>query len=685
MTHTWAKTTFVLALLLAATGCTSSDEVVGDADGWQIGGGDIGAADVARDAATPDDVAPDIPDVAPDVAPDVEPDVAPPDVGRDADAGECNADVTNDDCDYDGLLDCEERLLGTEKCNHDTDGDGLSDGLEVIHGTDPLDPDTDGDGAEDGHEFDLDLDPTRQDTYGDGVNDGDRWAVSACDNPQPNNFQIYTNGGTGDWVLTLPETYTDYRRLVIATSTPDNHQAAAVYSNPSAEISGFLLSAAATPNQQPVEALAQRRQALELMGNITDEFTTNTWSNFAEAPLGRYVVETHRALTPNELRDALLVGMAPFSRTDASGFAPTNGPASDTFRVFISTFERPLVSGANQQLTLVAVAPQTVWQSDSQVEFAMANLTDRGAVRDTSMNHDVRCKVFAPRNPAMADFYWVIDNHQVVQMDGTAVNASARVYDAITSFSDTLDNTRLDMRHALAPMDEAYQGLPRAGVGWHSSPYTLESEFGALLNLTGASAQTHGLQEARDGIEFIKELGGNVPAESLAVRKEAELFTIFVTDEAPASLDGLDNAQRTQLMRDYGVFFGRHSTVMAVVADGNTCGVADGAAYREVAHMTQGASTSLCVDDMAATLEQAAERAALNATTYDLGWEDPVPSSIRVFVDGRPAPRSRENGWDLLPGTGKIAFFGDYRPKKQVNAVPEHVAVIYERTLLPRY
>lgn len=117
---------------------------------------------------------------------------------------------------------------------------------------------------------------------------------------------------------------------------------------------------------------------------------------------------------------------------------------------------------------------------------------------------------------------------------------------------------------------------------------------------------------------------------------------------------------------------------------GTDCGVDDGEAYREVAYMTRGASTSLCVDDMAAALERAAEHATLHATTYDLS-DDPVPSSIRVFVDGRPAPRSRENGWDLLPGTGQIAFFGDYRPKKQIGTAPEHVAVMYERTLMPRY
>ncbi len=57
------------------------------------------------------------------------------------------------DTDGDGLMDTEERRLGTNPAVADSDTDGLFDGEEVTtYGTDPLDPDTDEDGFLDGTE-----------------------------------------------------------------------------------------------------------------------------------------------------------------------------------------------------------------------------------------------------------------------------------------------------------------------------------------------------------------------------------------------------------------------------------------------------------------------------------------------------------------------------------------------------
>ncbi len=57
------------------------------------------------------------------------------------------------DSDHDGLMDKQEKALGTDPLNPDTDGDGLSDGDEVNkYRTNPLKVDTDGDGYPDGEE-----------------------------------------------------------------------------------------------------------------------------------------------------------------------------------------------------------------------------------------------------------------------------------------------------------------------------------------------------------------------------------------------------------------------------------------------------------------------------------------------------------------------------------------------------
>jgi outer membrane protein OmpA-like peptidoglycan-associated protein len=81
----------------------------------------------------------------------------------------------NPDSDNDGLLDKEEKSLGTDPKNPDTDGDGLKDGEEVLkYKTDPLLKDTDHDGLSDGDEvLKYGINPLKADTDGDGLSDGD--------------------------------------------------------------------------------------------------------------------------------------------------------------------------------------------------------------------------------------------------------------------------------------------------------------------------------------------------------------------------------------------------------------------------------------------------------------------------------------------------------------------------------
>lgn len=79
------------------------------------------------------------------------------------------------DNDGDGLLNDEEKTLGTDLDSADTDSDGLSDYYEVNESkTKPTVADTDNDGIRDGDELDLGLDPLKSDSKGDGIKDGDR-------------------------------------------------------------------------------------------------------------------------------------------------------------------------------------------------------------------------------------------------------------------------------------------------------------------------------------------------------------------------------------------------------------------------------------------------------------------------------------------------------------------------------
>jgi hypothetical protein len=67
------------------------------------------------------------------------------------------------DRDFDGLNECEERLMGTNPSLSDSDGDNVPDGIEVIRGTDHLNPDSaedfDEDGVSNGDEIKEGTDP----------------------------------------------------------------------------------------------------------------------------------------------------------------------------------------------------------------------------------------------------------------------------------------------------------------------------------------------------------------------------------------------------------------------------------------------------------------------------------------------------------------------------------------------
>lgn len=92
-----------------------------------------------------------------------------------------------DDDDDDGLLNGQERRIGTSPSNPDTDGDLLKDGDEVKrYRSNPLKTDTDGDGLLDGDEvLKYRTDPARFDSDGDGLADGEEITKLKTDPTKP--------------------------------------------------------------------------------------------------------------------------------------------------------------------------------------------------------------------------------------------------------------------------------------------------------------------------------------------------------------------------------------------------------------------------------------------------------------------------------------------------------------------
>lgn len=96
------------------------------------------------------------------------------------------------DSDMDGLIDSNEREIGTDPFNNDTDGDYLVDGDEVKLQTNPLELDTDGDTLPDGFEVHLShTDPLKKVADGEEVSDD----LKDMDNDGLTNYEEYIYGG----------------------------------------------------------------------------------------------------------------------------------------------------------------------------------------------------------------------------------------------------------------------------------------------------------------------------------------------------------------------------------------------------------------------------------------------------------------------------------------------------------
>lgn len=113
---------------------------------------------------------------------------------------------SDEDLDFDGLTNKQEKEYKTSPILSDTDMDGLDDYYEIFTSkTDPLKADTDGDGLNDYDEIQLGLDPLKADSKGDGVKDGKRTMTY---NLESNNLKVSITGA-GNIASTIAEVNTN--------------------------------------------------------------------------------------------------------------------------------------------------------------------------------------------------------------------------------------------------------------------------------------------------------------------------------------------------------------------------------------------------------------------------------------------------------------------------------------------
>lgn len=605
---------------------------------------------------------------------------------------DCNYDgprADEVDCDFDGLSQTEEASLGTDPCDNDTDGDGLSDLRELQEGTDALVPDTDGDGLNDADELFFNFDPNNPSTLNDNILDGDRWIVVACDDAQSEPVDYYSNA-PGDWQIALPPAFSNYAELTIAGAGVK--EAAAVFDDTANEVTGFILSNEPSAGQTtavdvlldyvPAGAGGPLRQVGQLQqGSNGGDFFTH---DFHTASIGRYLIRTSQPRSARQVRDQLLFSIAPFGAADVTGLPNSAGATYQEFRVFISGTVRESAVQGPRVITSVAIAPASKYDTRDKVQFRMDDLTNTTNVSSAADDHEVSCAQFrAGEGNPEADFYWVLDQ------SGSMSDDFARVNSVANQFFGELNNTALDYRLGVVPMDEQIAGRVRVPPGWHTDVNTFIGEIDDfVVGCAGCGGSAGfaewGLDSGKRGIEWMRS--SSAP-QNVRIRPEAQLITIFMSDEEAQSIqdDGLNTNTGQQLMADFKQFYQANTIVFSIVGDGNGCGLSDGEAYRQVALSTGGSFASLCATDISETIEDIIFAATGLASNYQIP-NTPISSTLRVFKndgsgDGVWVPRSRVNGFDYFAQSNSIAFFGTFRPEPAdptMGRYGDDIAVTYQ-------
>ena len=702
-------------------GSDSSTSSGGDVTGGDVVeedgvGQDAGVEDVApssdADSSAPDDLDADAAqstDTAPETGPsggDV--DLADADRRPDGsgDAGESCPDSDNDglddceerqfgsdpntkDTDSDGLDDQEERQLGTDPRDGDTDDDGLSDFEELQKQTDPTEADTDGDGADDREELEHGLDPNDPDTYDDGTLDGNRWRLEACNNPEAESVNFY-EGAAGDWTLALRPSFDNYRDSDTQQSGQSGNDltingvsppvAAAVYGDPANEVAGFLLSKEAESSlSTPSDALARRvrDQKISKVGSIEQPTTGGNFDTHDghRAAIGEYRIQVPQSKSTRKVRDELMFAMAEgsFQRQDVQGLPDSVGTQYQTFQVSVSViYRQPKSSGATQSLLSVGVAPSTKYANRDKTKAQVDDLTNTTNISGQIDTHLTRCATFQPgKDVPKAEFYWVLDQ------SGSMRTENQKVADFSTQFEKRVRNTALRYRLGVTNMDPRNKGRLERNAGWHKSGSTFSSEVqnrvidcsesgnstaGSWQCSSGVSPEEMGLRVAQEGIRYMGNLSTQPPQPFEAFRDQANIVTIFMSDEDAGMLRE-NSGNRQQLLGDYIRFFQGQATVFSIGTDGDGCGTEDTAGYREVALATQGKSASLCADDLTETIRDIIFTATWLASNYILP-QDPISTSLRVYLNDTWVPRSRDEGFAYFAERNSIAFFGEnYIPR----------------------
>lgn len=551
---------------------------------------------------------------------------------------EANPDQRYLDTDGDGLQDCDERLLGSNPGEADSDGDGVNDFDEVVvHGSNPTNPDTDADGLNDGDEVAFGLDPANPSTFNDGVLDGDRDFVIACQSSTAAATTSYTN--SGGWTQFLPVEFTQVTELSIANAA--HH--ATVFTNAAGTVSGFVarFPSAAAPESIIGTAITSDPRIRR--------YTTAEGNELLISRRFRRTVGVAAAL--DTFRDQLMYSLAPFADTDVSNAPAAGGTSASNLSGYVS-----VTKVGSDVIVAAAITPFGDLATNIAALEDVANGTSLSL---TASSLQGRCGPWAPTatDPAL-ELYWVLDQTGSMMDDNTLLQTN------IGSVYNVLNEGHVDFRMGVANMDKDSFGK-LSPAGWHTASTTFTAEVQShVINCSGCGPDSGfaewGIRNAQDGISYFRDpttVAGD------RARDDAQIVTVFITDEEAQTFQDnpLTDPAGQQAWAAFESFFTSNSVVVSLTGQDAACALSDPVGYRMLAEVTGGVDIALCTV-VPEKLEEVAYVAVAAASPYVLPAV-PASASLRVFVGGLEAPRSRTDGYEYFPEFNAVGFFGTWRPR----------------------
>ena len=618
---------------------------------------------------------------------------------RDTDSDNDGVDDVYEDRDGNGLLGkCEKACSdnagcdaeANETCSLPMDGEGQGVCVSTLCAdgeTNPRNPDTDGDGTQDNEEGTFICQPQSS---------NNPWGLKRIRYVD----SVDTAFSKADWRIAL-EVGAEDKAVSITGAT--NKESAYLFdmSAPSVQVAGFLV----TRRSIDITAVKERNLAIDeivgtlpiLSADMQVSGTNQTSLDGFETVLGtRVLVRASPISDVTSLRAAIIPAL--LNRSPSEVEIPEvswKGSTSDTFVVVYQTVYR----GDAETMYMGAVVRQEDYGDRSKPSALFADDMSNGTGLSVSGNgEDLECEQYIANKQAKADIIWIVD-----ESGSTDTYRSEIIANAESFFQKALD-VGLDFRMGVTDMTGGGPGgepgifATRDATTSTGDRWLLPTEstlFSEAINDPSGPDEAdlgaeHGLTQGRDAM--LRHLPRD-DADPAKVRSDAQLVTIYVTDERPDEVedanivsDGyvsdLSAAQVQAILELIGEYLEDFVTHMATahligIPVGGTTMCEDlsepSDGYSQLVDALGGQQGPIC-QDLDVTIDAMIESIIGDASPITLSTI-PISSSIAVSRNGVRVERSRTMGWDYRSSSNSIIFYNmPFDPEN-----PPEIVVSYRR------